>query len=867
MTNLRIQDFTLVGYPDVIKHPMWRKMWQRAGIDPKVATQQFQPIYNGLGSVKSPVITLGEPALRYVTGESDLFRWHGRQLERNGLIVYPVMDPANLLPFRVMDDDDDDDVDSDLNRSPARFQGAWVWEIHQALGQGLRPRPLPSTQHYAVDPPLAEWNKWVDYLLIGPRLSFDIETAYKMSKMDDEEWEAQGLSHGQMLRISFATKPGYSVSVPWHATYLPGIIRLLTSPLDKIVWNGFLFDVPRLAAEGIQVAGRILDYQDAWHLYQSDLPKGLEWVSSRLTTFHPWKHLANSNPGLYSCIDSDAALQIADNLDPLLEKHGMTDLFDRHVVRLMPILKRAGERGNAIDVQYSYDLEKVMIAEKDRLTELAQPLIPQELKPTKRYKTEPPVDPHRTFQQVMVEKLVQVCSVCDQPASSWAEHMKGRKKPTKKEPDVYNRCKAAGAQPIDKLMSVPEWDEILSWNPNSADQIKAYIRHYGHPMGKNRQTDQDSANSKHLEKLVKKYGQKHPIYRIVTDYKKVAKTISTYVYHNYMDSAGFIHQTYVNGPSTWRLAGRNVNLTNVGKRESNPWAQRARRQIIARPGHCFVGADSTSIEAVIVGFLINDPDFIRMAGKSIHAWLCCQELGWEFNPDTMEKVKTEYKDLYNKMKTAIYLLLYGGDPYLMHMENPDNFPTLQDAKIVQDKIFALLPKLKDWQDRQREQAKKSGVLTSVYGYKHYFYDVYTFKKNKYGVLQYHDNGEPMIKLGKDAKRCLAFEPQNTAAGFGRDTLLLIGEHPQWGQYMPANVFVHDGYTLEVPLDLKDQAEQFLVDTLTRPVPELGGLRIGCETEWGLNWAEVDKKDPKTGKYKLWDDGNPDGMRVIRKVEM
>jgi hypothetical protein len=378
-------------------------------------------------------------------------------------------------------------------------------------------------------------------------------------------------------------------------------------------------------------------------------------------------------------------------------------------------------------------------------------------------------------------------------------------------------------------------------------------------MGKSRQTDADSANGKHLKKLMKSHGAKHPIYKLLVEYKKVAKTISTYVYHNYMDTGGFIHSTYVNGPSTWRLAGKNVNLTNVGKREENKWAVRARRQIIARPGYIFVDADSTSIEAVIVGYLIGDDNFLKMAGKSIHAWLVCQELGWEFNDENMHKVKDHHKDLYNKMKTAIYLLLYGGDPYLMHMENPDTFPTVKAAKEIQDKIFKLIPKLKEWQERTRDRAKKEGVLTSLWGYRHYFYDVYTFKRDKTGKIDYDDDGTPKIKLGKDGKRCLAFEPQNTAAAFGRDTLRLIGQS-KWGQYMPACIFVHDGYTLEVPIELANEAEQFLVDTLTRPVAQLGGLRIGCETGMGLNWAN---QDPVK---KFWADGNPDGMRTIRKVE-
>lgn len=858
-----LNEFTIVGHPLVPEHPMWTKMWQRAGLDPKLARSRFQPIYQGLNNIHSPVIALGEQSLRYMTGQQDLFRWRGRQMEHNGRLIYPTLQPDQMLPRYAQDDDDDEG--SGLNHSPARFQGVWVWDILQALKQAQTKRVEPDMSRYSVDPPRHIWQWWVDHLLAQPRISFDIETAYKMSKMNDEEWESQGLVDGQVLRISFCGTPGLSVSVSWTSEYMEGINKILASNNIKIGWNCANFDVPKLEAEGHHVGGIVQDYQDAFHILESDLPKGLEWVTSFYTTFQPWKHLNGSNPGLYSCIDADAALQNAIGIDRELAEKNQTHLFERHVVELMPLLKQAGKRGCAIDLDYSHALEDEMVIYKTKLEEDVQPLIPEELKPRKHYKREPEDMTGRIFYPVEVESDVKVCSHCNERVSSWVEHMKGRAKGTKKEPDVFNRCKAAGATSIKVPGTVIEWDEVLPWNPNSADQLKEYIRHHNHPMGKNRMTDQDSASGKHLEKLVKKYAKKHPIYQMVADYKKVAKTISTYVYHNYADPTGFIHSTYKNGPSTWRLAASDVNLTNVGKRETNKWAVRARRQIVSRPGYVFVGADSTSIEAVIVGRLIGDDQFIAMAGKSIHVWLCCQELGWEFNDTNLEIVKTQYKDLYNKMKTAIYLLLYGGDPYLMHMENPDSFPTLQSAREIQDKIFKLIPKLKEWQERTRERAKKEGVLTSLWGYKHYFYDVYTFKRDKQGRLEYDDFGKPIIKLGKDGKRCLAFEPQNCAAGFGRDTLLLIGQS-KWAEYMPANVFVHDGYTLEVPIALAEEAEQFLVDILTRPVPELGGLRIGCETEMGYNWANVDSIDPKTGKFKFWPDGNPNGMRTLRKVE-
>lgn len=867
-------DLIIVGHPDTPKHPMWIKMWQRAGMDPAVATSHFRSMYdNASWKQSSYIITLGEAAMRQVTGRRELFRWRGRQIhDTPSQYVYPLLTPEQMLPYVADDDDDDDGLG--LSHKPARFQGVWTLDLHHALRQGTRYKPDPNMTQYHVDPSSTEWARLVDYLSIGPRLSFDIETAYKMSKMDDEEWEAQGLIDGQILRMSFCSKPGFSVSIPWTQQYMDGIRYLLGLDIPKIGWNAALFDVPRLRAEGMTIGGLVYDYQDAWHMAQSDLPKGLEWVTSFYTSFRPWKHLNNSDPGLYSCIDADAALQNADGIDEDLATLGMTQLFHDHVVELMPILERAGHRGNAIDLPYSHALEEEMKIHSTQLIKDMQPMYPSVLFPRKRYVNLPFfcdqffIDGTEMWQEhngtrrvlpVHVEKDIKVCSHCHQPASSWVDHMKGRKKGTKKNPNDFNPCKAAEATSILKPGTVIEWDEILPFNPNSSDQVKAYINHFGHPMGKNRQTDNPSADSKHLDKLSKKYAKSHPIYANIVEFKKVAKTISTYVYHNYIRSDGLIHTTYKNGPSTWRLAAENVNLTNVGKRESNKWTKRARRQIVARPGHIFVGADSTSIEAVVVGKLIGDDNFVKMAGKSIHAWLCCQELGWDFNDTTMELVKSDHKDLYNKMKTAIYLLLYGGDPYLMHMTNPESFPTRKDAQVIQDKIFALIPKLKAWQDRQRERAKKEGYLTSPWGYRHYFYDVYTFKKDKKGNLVYDDSGTPVIKLGRDSKRCLASEPQNCAAAFGRDTLLLIGRSP-WGQYLSANCFVHDGYTLEVPIHLASEAEQFLVDILTRPVPQLGNVRIGCETEMGYNWADVDSKK------KFWDDGNPDGMHVIRKVE-
>jgi hypothetical protein len=818
------------------EHPMWRRMWTRAGFDPTQIPLKALENFTAPAPTTHTLIVLGEQALRQVGDASDLFRWRGRRYRRyawnGGVIVCPTLLPSQMLPG--------DDGSSKLSLRPTRFQGAWIYDVQKAVQQAGT-LTLP-TLSYLQNPSPDHFTQWAEECLADPAhlISFDIETHYKLDITDESEFEEESLKMGAMLRISFAYKPHDAASVPWTREYWDTIRRLLESPNPKVVWNGAQFDVPRLREEGYRVGGRIYDYQDGWHLLESDQPKGLEYVTSFYTGLLPWKHLNNQQPALYSCIDADAALQNALGIASDLRHFGQWELFERHVVDLMPLLDEAGLRGNQIDAEFSNRLKDELANYKAEMVAKAQDYVPDELKPRKRYKKCPEETEGRRFESVRVEGAVKRCSVCGAEGVTKTTHLKGGKK---------NPC--AGATIVAGTGLVTEWDEILPFNPGSSDQLKAYMKHFGHPVGKDRKSGNESADSKHVAKLAAKYGERHPLYPMLADYSKVAKTLSTYIY--VPDAHGLIHTTYVNAPSTWRLASRNVNLQNVGKRESNPWAKKARRQIVARPGHIFVQADSTSIEAVITGWLIDDPTFIAVAKKSIHAYLCCQELGWDFTDATIEQVKKTHKALYNQFKTAVYLLLYGGDPYLMHMTNPDQFPTKLDAQRIQDKIFAMMPKLAAWQEQTREQAKREGELRSPWGYRHKFYDVYTFKKDKTGHIEYTALGAPKLKMGQDAKRALAFKPQNAAGAFCRDTLLCIGASP-WRRYMSANVSVHDGYTLEVPEDQKEAAADFLVETLTRPIAELGGLRIGCEVDWGYNWADASADNPR-------------GMVTIRKVEV
>lgn len=851
------------------------------------------------------VYALGDPVLQQLTGEKDILRWRGRALEWHGRWLIPGLAPHDLLPKRLTEEEKAKLKFRGITPlvSPPRFQG--VWMLDAALAIDVAQNGFTRSKAvYTVDPTPQEFNAWTDAYFAAlaadadTHLSWDIETVYKQKRKNEDEFEEAEFDHlenGTLLRISFSYATNTGVSVPWDPAYLPAIHRLLAGDGPKIVWNGRAFDVPVVEAAGLTVGGEVFDYMDAFHVYQSDLPKGLEFVTSFTSDLLPWKHLNNADPGLYSAIDADAAFRNAMWIREQLKRKGQWELYYYLFHKAMDPLAAASKRGNFIDIAKRDQLKAELTALIAGLDAEMQPLVPREVKPRKVW-LNPPVEGWpklsleldapvtqlslngRDFDQQPVPQKVKMCSACGLIASNKTEHFKGSKEPKldlfgeqlvdkktgkPKFTQVKNPCKVAGGE----IVEVPgihfEYHEVLDFNPGSTEQVKAYARFHGHPIGVDaRDSTKESMDKTHLKALIKKYGDKHPIYEKIAERSKLAKTLGTYIYEP--DANGLIHQTYKNAPSTPRLSGANYNLMNVGKRADNPWTVKAREQIIARPGHRFVQADSSAIEAVIQGYRMGDKLYMDLATQSIHAWVVARmhRIPWTGSSEQVEMIKSRYKADYDKMKTVNYLTLFGGGPYLMWKTDPKSFPTKESAEQAQAMLFAQLPKLKEYHQRIRQRAQKDGYIELMqWKFRHYYFDV--FNRDQYGNL----------KLGKDSKRVVSLEPQGYAALFLRENTLLLAygdEAAEWLgieplglkrgyiDYMPANFAVHDGLTMEVPDGMEDEVMDALEKVLTRPIKFLEGLRIGCE-------IDVSPVNGNWGTYHP--EKNPMGLKTVKTVRV
>ena len=771
------------------------------------------------------LVPLGGIALERLTAGA-----YGKRITRvNGFVldspygvpVVPTFHPSYLLP-------------RPGQQNTARFTGAVILALKRAVRlarEGFARQPTRYTYGGVTVAQLAAYVR--EAIAAQPRwLAWDIETSFKTkigdesslvatreseeaTKAENEETEDEVIAprpnRDPITMIGFAYREGEAISVPWLPPYLPLIYELLQGVPRYVTWNGTGFDIPAVEeALGCRLSGINYDMMWAWHLLQSDLPRGLEAVAAWATDLAPWKHFGSAGAliGWYNCIDADAELRIANWLEAQLRTSGQWTLFERHVVQLDPILLQAGARtGVHIDRKAQNALAATLDAELATLDDAVQRAVPDVVRPARIYRRVPA---GKTYQEVSLRARVRACDRC------------GKTGVNKKHP-----CLRDGAALVDMEQDRVGYRVLGRFNPNSATQLLGYVKYFKHPLAYDRKTQRESLPKKLLERLDRTFGSKgHTIYGLALRTRAVKKTLGTYVRGFVPDATDKVYTTYTHAPSSGRLSSRAVNLQNVSHRGTALFAEEVRRTIVPPPGWVFVEADSSAIEAVMTGYFMGSATYIELAHRGIHDYLTCLAHHLSF-PDDIAICKGQFKATRDRKKVIVHGTSYGMTPRLLYYENYGLFKSEHEARKEQQHFLDVCPGLAEWQDAVRRLAHKQTYLQNPWGYRHFFYDVFT-----------RDEPEGPRSLGSDAKRCVSFLPQSSAAAFMKDNATLIAQavRPEW---IPANFLCHDSYCLQVPPTDLDVAVALLETVLTRPIPEMDGLRVGCEIKTGKNWADME----------------------------
>lgn len=391
----------------------------------------------------------------------------------------------------------------------------------------------PAHFSYLLDPGPADFLRYVEEyeaaLASDPStlLSYDIETPYA-----DEEKEEGGVGDDDttdasytILRCSFSFRPYSACSVPFSGPYIPLIRRLLSSRGAKVVWNDS-FDSPRLAASGCPVRPPIHDGMVAWHLLNSDLPKRLGFVASMLLEDQPeWKSLNKAQPAFYSASDPDVALRCLLKTFRALEKNGLWSLYERHIVRLFPLLARLSDRGMPIDNARREEFAMRLSGEWLAALNEMEDVVPHEARTIAHvYAGAPPKGVAITYVRPG-KRQVYTCSRCFAGSPTKA-HFRTIKRPTAKRPQ--NPC--AGATKVLREVDVVEHYRLHPFRPSPTQlQLYCQVRKIKPPRARR---DDGSWGVTFNEDAIRRLALQHPedkLFPIILKYRKVDKLAGTYI--------------------------------------------------------------------------------------------------------------------------------------------------------------------------------------------------------------------------------------------------------------------------------------------------------------------------------------------------
>lgn len=297
-----------------------------------------------------------------------------------------------------------------LMRGNQKLMGAFLHAIQRAIEVAAYGH-TPDTADLIVDPDPIWFDSWVSTTLEAHDcwIAVDIETPTKST--DEGEQSAWA---GNITRINFATHPDQGITVPWDPRYMNSIRRILASHYAKIFWNEN-FDVPILSREGMEIGGPIMDGMWAWHMLQSDLPRGLGFVSPFYSKLPPWKHLAATDIGPYSAMDGVQTLRCMTGIAKDLKKQDQWDTFVNHFVHFdSRVLHPAEQVGLRLDPARLTSFHSELADRQGQLYDDIQKMVPDKLKPISGGWKRPPGNKHPGAFPMTVTETTKVCTVCNE---------------------------------------------------------------------------------------------------------------------------------------------------------------------------------------------------------------------------------------------------------------------------------------------------------------------------------------------------------------------------------------------------------------------------------------------------------------------
>ena len=317
------------------------------------------------------------------------------------------------------------------------------------------------------------------------------------------------------------------------------------------------------------------------------------------------------------------------------------------------------------------------------------------------------------------------------------------------------------------------------------------------------------------EEVLQSLKGKHKIVGAILEHRGLKKLLGTYIdaLPKLINSrTGHIHTSFNQATTaTGRLSSSDPNLQNIPVRGEE--GKEIRKAFIPEPGCLFFSADYSQIELRVMAHLSGDENMIEAfrEGHDIHAATAAK-----IYKEEMENVT---RDQRTKAKRANFGIIYGITIFGL----ADRLEiSREEARQLIDGYFETFPKVKEYMEKAKEEARSKGYVETLFHRRRYLADINSANGTVRGFAERNAINAPI---------------QGTAADIIKVAMVRIHRRFKSENIRSKMILqVHDELNFSVYPDEKEKVEHIVLEEMQNAFPMEVPLVADCG--WGNNWLEA-----------------------------
>ena len=317
------------------------------------------------------------------------------------------------------------------------------------------------------------------------------------------------------------------------------------------------------------------------------------------------------------------------------------------------------------------------------------------------------------------------------------------------------------------------------------------------------------------EEVLQSLKGKHKIVEAILEHRGLKKLLGTYIdaLPKLINArTGHIHTSFNQATTaTGRLSSSDPNLQNIPVRGEE--GKEIRKAFIPEPGCLFFSADYSQIELRVMAHLSGDENMIEAfrEGHDIHAATAAK-----IYKEEMENVT---RDQRTKAKRANFGIIYGITVFGL----AERLEISRDeAKMLIEGYFETFPKVKEYMEKAKEQARNQGYVETQFHRRRYLSDINSANATVRGFAERNAINAPIQGTAADIIKVAMIRIYNRFRTEGIRSKMILQ--------------VHDELNFSVYPEEKEKVERIVLEEMQNAFPMQVPLVADCG--WGNNWLEA-----------------------------